>query len=131
MINNVEQVKVYILDDDRIVAHSLCQILEKSGFDVRSFKSAKECLACCDSNCTGYLLLDHKMPDMTGIEIQELLVERHCPLKVIFISAMGKDIESTALSMGAIKVFVKPFDPNDLVDLLNQECAVSRTHTAS
>lgn len=122
--------KVYILDDDRIVAHSLSQILRKSGFDVHSFKSADECINHCDNESIGYLLLDHKMPDMTGIQIQKILVERKSQLKIIFITAMGKEIESAALSMGAIKVFVKPFDPNDLVDLLKQDTHVDRCNEA-
>ena len=109
---------VHVIDDDRVICHSLAQILNKHGYDVEVFGSAEEYLDVVNEEYDGYLLLDHKMTGMTGLELQARLLERNMKARIIFITAMGDLIEKQALENGALKVFEKPFDPTELIKLL-------------
>ena len=109
---------VHVIDDDRVICHSLSQILNKHGYEVEVFGSAEEYLDELNVNYDGYLLLDHKMTGMTGLELQEVLLEKNMQARIIFITAMGELIEKQALKNGALKVFDKPFDLSELIELL-------------
>ena len=111
--------RIHVVDDDRVVCHSLCQILNKHGFDVESFQSAEEYLENLTEGFNGYLLIDHKMRGMTGLELQEKLLKENVHPTVIFITAMSEQIKERALENGALDVFEKPFDLNKLISLLN------------
>lgn len=107
-----------MVDDDRVVCHSLTRILNKHGYHVEVFNSAEHYLDMLKYDYDGYLLLDYKMRGMTGLELQEALHQRNVYPKVIFITAMGEQIEQQALENGAVKVFDKPFDLTELIDIL-------------
>ena len=109
---------IHLVDDDRVICHSLSQILHKHGFEVEVFGSAEEYLEVLDEAYEGYLLLDHKMTGITGLELQEILLKKNMHAKIIFITAMGDMIEKQALANGAIKVFEKPFDLSELIEIL-------------
>ena len=83
------------------------------------FESAEQYLDQLVEGFDGYLLVDHKMNGMTGLELQEILLEKGVKLNVIFISAMGEQIKERALANGALRVFEKPFDLTELIALLN------------
>lgn len=109
---------IHIVDDDRVVCHSLTRILNKHGYHVEVFRSAEHYLELMEDGYDGYLLLDYKMSGMTGLELQETLLEKNVNPKIIFITAMGDQIEQHALGNGALRVFDKPFDLNELIDML-------------
>ena len=109
---------IHVVDDDRVVCHSLCQILRKYGFDVESFQSAEQYLENLAEGFNGYLLIDHKMGGMTGLELQEQLLNKNVEPTVIFITAMSEQIKDRALANGALDVFEKPFDLGKLITLL-------------
>lgn len=109
---------IHLVDDDRVVCHSLTKILNKHGFQVEVFKSAEDYLDKIVDGYDGYLLLDYKMKGMTGLELQEALLEKNVNPRVIFITAMGEQIEQRALANGALRVFDKPFDLNELIEIL-------------
>ncbi len=119
MQNDVKN--VHVIDDDRVVCHSLKQILCKYGFDVEVYASAEEYLDQLVEGFDGYLVLDHKMHGMTGLELQEELVSRGIAPSIIFITAMCDQIKERALANGALHVFEKPFDPTRLITLLNND----------
>ena len=110
--------KIHVVDDDRVVCHSLKQILRKYGFDVEVYNSAEEYLSDLIEGYDGYLLLDHKMSGMSGLELQEVLSSKNVSPSIIFISAMSDQIRERALANGALHVFEKPFDPTILIDVL-------------
>ena len=112
------QNSIHLVDDDRVVAHSLTRILNKHGYHVEVFKSAEEYLDVLEDGYDGYLLLDYKMSGMTGLELQEELLEKNVNPRIIFITAMGEQIEQRALQNGALRVFDKPFDLNELIKIL-------------
>lgn len=109
---------IHIVDDDRVVCHSLTRILNKHGYHVEIFKSAEHYLDKLEEGYDGYLLLDYKMSGMTGLELQLALTKKNVNPKIIFITAMGEQIERSALENGAYKVFDKPFDLNELIKIL-------------
>lgn len=115
---NSTKKSIHVVDDDRVICHSLSQILHKHGYEVEVFGSAEQYLEQLSEGYDGYLLLDHKMTGMTGLELQEALLERNVKPQIIFITAMGSSIEKKAMANGALKVFEKPFDLEELIELL-------------
>ncbi|MFK8014461.1 MAG: response regulator transcription factor [Gammaproteobacteria bacterium] len=113
--------RIYIVDDDTAVRDSLGFLLDSVGLDASSFASAAAFLEAYD-NSHGVLVLDVRMPSMSGLELQALLAERGCTkLKIIFISGHG-DIEMAveALKRGATDFLAKPFRDQDLLDRIHQ-----------
>ena len=114
-----DHTSIHVIDDDRVVRHSLTQLLNKYGYDVKYFGSAEEYLDQVEEEFNGYLLLDHKMQGMTGLELQQELSKKNVHPGIIFITAMGEQIRERALQNGALRVFDKPFDFNELLNIIN------------
>lgn len=113
--------QVYIVDDDHAVRDSLGFLLESVGLPYRSFASAAEFLGAYDDG-HGVLVLYVRMPSMSGLELQEVLIARGATqLKIVFISGHG-DIEMAveALKRGATDFLSKPFRDQELLDRIHQ-----------
>jgi len=113
--------RIHVVDDDRVICHSLSQILNKHGFEVEVFGSAEEYLNQLTEGYDGYLLLDHKLSGMNGLDLQEILLDKNVKPSIIFITAMSEQIHKRALANGALHVFEKPFDLNKLIALLSND----------
>ena len=111
--------KIYLVDDDRIVCHSHTLILRKRGYDVEVFHSAEAFIEAHPKPNEGVLVLDQDMSGMTGLELQQKLINENAIIPIVFITAMYGVVKDTAIQNGAIGVFEKPFDPKELVDLLS------------
>ncbi|NEV60756.1 response regulator transcription factor [Thiorhodococcus minor] len=100
---------VFLVDDDQGMRDSLTLILELAGYRVRSYASPMEFLDDYSSADRGCLLLDQRMPEMSGLDLQGVLLERGCLLPIIFLSAFG-DVPTTvrAIQGGAIDFLEKP-----------------------
>ncbi len=100
---------VFLVDDDQGMRDSLTLILELAGYRVKSFSSPKAFLAAFSTGDRGCILLDQRMPEMSGLDLQSVLQERGCLLPVIFLSAFG-DVPTTvrAIQDGAIDFLEKP-----------------------
>jgi len=107
---------VFIVDDDAGVRDSLAMLLELKGFRTRSFADAEAFLAEYRPDWPGCLVLDLRMPGMSGLELQAELARRGAPLPVIIITAHG-DVATTrsALKGGAVDFIEKPIDDEALV----------------
>ena len=107
---------VFIVDDDDAVRDSLRLLMKSAGFHAEAFESAEAFLGSYDRQQTGCLVLDIRMPGMSGLELQRELANRECPLPVIFITAHG-DIPMAveAVRNGALDFIQKPFDDKQLV----------------
>ncbi|EXJ15356.1 response regulator transcription factor [Imhoffiella purpurea] len=107
---------VFIVDDDQGMRDSLTLILELAGHPVRSFASPADFLDAISPQDRGCLLLDLRMPGMTGLELQRALLERGSLLPIIFLSAFG-DVPTTvqAIQGGAIDFLEKPASPEILL----------------
>lgn len=106
---------VYIVDDDPSVRKSLSWLLESANYTTQTFASAKEFLDNYNPKRPGCLLLDVRMPDATGLQLQSMLEEQKVAVPIIFISGhVDVRIASEAFRAGACDVLTKPVD----VDLL-------------
>lgn len=106
---------IFIVDDDEAVRDSLRWLLEANGYRVRSFSGAEEFLESYDPNQIGVLIVDVRMPGMSGLELQEELIARNAPLPIVFITGHG-DVPMAVSTMkkGAVDFLEKPFNETDL-----------------
>jgi FixJ family two-component response regulator len=107
---------VFIVDDDAGVRDSLAMLLELKGFRTRTFAAAEAFLAEYRPEWPGCLVLDLRMPGMSGLELQADLARRGSALPVIIVTAHG-DVATTrsALKGGAVDFIEKPIDDEALV----------------
>ncbi len=118
---------VMLLDDDPAVRRSVSLALNLAGYEVKAYASAGELLQGLDPTQPGCLLLDLRMPDMGGLEVQQALSARGCSLPIIFISAFG-DIPTTvhALKAGAVDFLEKPFSTETLITRIEEALETDR-----
>ncbi|NLE60974.1 MAG: response regulator transcription factor [Planctomycetes bacterium] len=112
---------VFVVDDDAAVCDSLRFLIESVGLQVRTFSSADEFLAAYTPDQPGCLVLDLRMPGMSGLELQEQLARQKCALPVIIITAHG-DVPTAVRAMhaGAVDFMSKPFSDQHLLDRIHQ-----------
>ena len=112
---------VFIVDDDREVRDSLGFLMKSVGLIARTYATAQEFLDSYDMDNPGCLVLDIRMPGMSGLELQEKLNERHAILPTIFITGHGDvPMAVEAMQSGAVDFIQKPFRDQDLLDRINQ-----------
>jgi FixJ family two-component response regulator len=107
---------VYIVDDEPRVQRALARLVESAGYTPRSFASAEEFLSAFAPEQPGCLVLDVRMPGISGLELQEELRRRRATVPIIFISGHG-DVPMTAQAMkaGAVDFLEKPFGNQELI----------------
>jgi FixJ family two-component response regulator len=120
-MNNLNQT-VYVVDDDASVRRGLRRLLKSAGYSVESFNSAQAFLeadpSCQDPAC---LILDMKMPGMTGSHLQQKLLERDYAVPIIFITGHGDvPMSVKAMKTGAVDFLTKPFDEGALLDAVEE-----------
>ena len=106
---------VYVVDDDEAVRDSLKWLLEANRYQVACFARAEDFLNQYDPSKTACLILDVRMPGMSGLELQEQLVARGVNLPILFITGHG-DVPMAVATMkkGAVDFIEKPFNESDL-----------------
>ena len=116
-----KQDTVFIVDDDEGVREGLGLLLETVGQPYESYSSAIEFLDAYDPGKGGCLVLDIRMPRMSGLELQEKINEQSSPIPIIFITGHG-DIPMAvdAMRRGALDFIRKPFREQDLLDRINE-----------
>jgi FixJ family two-component response regulator len=112
---------VFVIDDDEGVRDGLSLLLETVGQRYELFTSAFEFLEVYDNSRRGCLVLDIRMPRMTGLDLQKELVDMGSDLPIIFITGHG-DIPMAveAMRLGAVDFIRKPFREYDLLDRINE-----------
>jgi len=120
---------VHVVDDDDAVRSSLRLLLKSVGLPTVAHASAHEFLAAWDADQPGCLVLDVRMPGMSGIELQAELNQRGAIIPVIFISGHG-DIPMAveAIQHGAFDFLQKPFRDQDLIDRVQRALASDADH---
>ncbi len=108
---------VYIVDDDASVGEALADLLGAAGLEARLFSSAQDFLQSTRPDVPSCLVLDVRMPGMTGLDLQRQLIALDLTLPTIFITAHG-DVQTSvrAMKAGAIEFLIKPFGDQDLLD---------------
>lgn len=113
--------RVLIVDDDEAVRDSLSWLMQSVGLDTRCFDSADALLREDLSLHQGCLILDIRMPGMSGLELQALLAERGVALPVIMISGHADvPMAVRALKAGAFDFIEKPFNDQALLDIVQR-----------
>lgn len=112
---------VAVVDDDESIREALGSLLKSVGFRVSVFASAEEFLNKADDNMPDCLILDVRMPVMSGLELQQILNRKTgggCP--IVFISAHSEEnAQEKALDAGAIGFILKPFNEDSLLEAVN------------
>ncbi len=119
---------VYVVDDDPSVRAGLARLLKSVGLTVKSFASAGEFLEqASPTEEPGCVIVDLRMPEMSGLELQDQLIARNLNLPVIFLTAFGTVPASVrALKGGALDFLEKPVDDQVLIDAVLQALERSR-----
>jgi FixJ family two-component response regulator len=112
---------VFVVDDDGAMRKSLTMLVQSVQLAVETFETAQEFLEKLDPSRPGCLVLDLRMPGLSGLELQQRLAARGVRLPIIFISAHG-DLTSAvgAMRAGAIDFLEKPFRGQVLLDRIQQ-----------
>ncbi len=110
---------VLVVDDNESVRDSLKLMLESSGYPVSAFKSAEDFLNSGFGENPFCLILDIRLPGMSGFELQEHLLKSQNKIPVIFITGHDHDrMEEEAMRLGAIAYLRKPFDEQVLLEAI-------------
>jgi FixJ family two-component response regulator len=129
---NPKPASVFVVDDDDAVRNSLRLLLKSVGLPTVAFASAREYLDSWHPAQPGCLVLDVRMPGMSGLELQEELNRRGAIIPVIFISGHG-DIPMAveAIQHGAFDFLQKPFRDQDLIDRVQRALAADHANRQS
>ena len=114
-------VTVFVVDDDVAVRKSLKRLIESVGYKVETFASAREYLK--QDPCVGpaCLVLDIRMPEMSGLDLQDELSSAGLSIPIIFITGHGTiPMGVKAIKAGAVDFIEKPFDDQMLLDAINE-----------
>lgn len=112
---------IFVVDDDAAVRDALKLLLRSVGQAVETYSSGQEFIDAYSEDRPGCLVLDIRMPGMSGLELQQKLNERHSILPIIFITGHGDvPMAVEAMQAGAVDFIQKPFRDQDLIDRINQ-----------
>jgi FixJ family two-component response regulator len=119
---------VFVVDDDSSVREALTDLLASVGLLVEAFKSAREFLEYKRPDAPACLVLDVRLPDLSGLDLQRELVRTEAPIPIIFITGHG-DIPMSvrAIKEGAVEFLTKPFRDQDLLDAVQHAVETDRT----
>src|SRR5260370_15361766 len=113
--------KVFMIDDDRGMRSAICDLVESVGLHAESFATGEEFLSTRLTGRPSCLVLDVRLPQMSGLDFQRRLAETGRQIPIIFVTAHG-DIPMSvkALKLGAVEFLTKPFRDQDLLDAIQQ-----------
>ena len=120
---------VFVVDDDSSLREALRRLITSVGLTVEVFPTAQAFLKALRPEAQGCLVLDVRLPGLSGLELQRELADTDAPLPIIFLTGHG-DIPMSvrAMKAGAIEFLTKPFREQDLLDAIRQ--AIGRDRTA-
>src|SRR5512139_461622 len=112
---------VYVVDDDEAVRDSLQWLLEGKDYRVKCFDSSESFLSRFDPREVACLIADIRMDGMSGLELQDRLLERKSPLPVVFITGHGDvPMAVTTMKKGAMDFIEKPFKEDELLSMVER-----------
>ena len=125
-----DRAMVYILDDDVRIREALTALVSSFGHEVRSFANATEYLAFSRYDRISCLILDLKLPDLTGLEVQSKLSGNGEP-PIIFLTGFGDvPLAVKAMKAGAANFLCKPFDERELMEAIDDAIQADRADRA-
>lgn len=115
---------VFIVDDDAAVRDAIRLLIRSIGLRAETYGSGQEFLEAFEPDRPGCLVLDVRMPGMSGLDVQQLLLERRSTLPIIFVTAHGDvPMAVEAVKAGALDFVQKPFRDQELIDRIQQGLA--------
>ena len=120
---------VLVVDDDVSVREALGSLIRSTGLRVETFASAQEFLARPRADAPSWLVLDVRLPGLSGLDLQKRMAELNLEIPIVFITGHG-DIPMSvqAMKAGALEFLTKPFDDRDLLAAIRQ--AIKRDRAA-
>jgi FixJ family two-component response regulator len=120
---------VFIVDDDKAICEGLCNLLESVGLRAEHFGSAEEFLARWSPDAPGCLLLDARLPGITGVDFQGKLIQSGIFIPIIFMTAHGDvPMVRKVMKAGAVEFLTKPFLKEDLFLAIQQAFDADELH---
>ena len=121
---NEERPTVFVLDDDAGVREAIEDLLASVGLRAELFGSAQDFLRCKRPESPSCLVLDVRLPGISGLDLQRELAKTNTHMPIIFISAHGDiPMAARATKAGAVEFLAKPFPDQDLLDAIQQALA--------
>jgi two-component system response regulator FixJ len=118
------EIKIYIVDDDADIRETLARLFAAEGYASEPFAAAQQLLESCHDDMRGCILLDMNMPGMTGIQLQQALLDRGIDIPIVFLSGYGNVAASSqAFRRGAADFLEKPIDKDILLDRIKEAFA--------
>ena len=118
-----ESVTVYVVDDDESVRRAVQRLLRSAGYQAVTFESAEDFIDSAPGGGEGCLVLDIRLPGMTGLDLQEKLSASGAKYEVIFMTAHDNpQWRQRAKQAGAVAYLRKPFDEQSLLDAIQLAC---------
>ena len=115
----IETALISIVDDDESIREALQSLLRSVGFRAKTFASAEQFLQSDQIENTACLILDVRMPGMSGLELQRRLMATQCRIPIVFATAHGdEEARSRALQEGAVEFLLKPFSEEALLNAI-------------
>lgn len=120
---------VFVIDDDPSIRLAITSLIRSVGMRVESFPSAQEFMASKRPDAAACLVLDVRMPGVSGLDLQRDLADADIRIPIIFITGHG-DIPMSvrAMKAGAVEFLTKPFRDQDLLDAISQALERDRAH---
>lgn len=126
-MSEAEKQTVFLVDDDPAVCEGLTDQLDSAGIDTRAFASAEGFLNDWKPEMAGCLVLDVRLPSMSGLDLQAKLAEAEISLPVIIMTAYGDmPMVRKAMKSGAVEFLIKPFQDEELLGAVRQAFAIDR-----
>ncbi len=123
----ISEQTVFVVDDDSSICEALCDLLESAGLATRHYSSAETFLDAWTPDMAGCVVLDVRLPGMSGMELQSLLAETGLSIAVIIMTAHGDvPMVRKALKTGAVEFLTKPFQDEELLQAIRE--AFARDH---
>src|SRR5215469_10016748 len=118
---------VFVVDDDAQIREALADLIASVGLSVEAFKSAPEFLERNRPDAPACLVLDVRLPGLSGLDLQRELLRTEAPIPIIFITGHG-DIPMSVRAMkeGAVEFLPKPFRDKDLLDAIQHAIEIDR-----
>ena len=122
---------VFVVDDDASVRDSLGRLISSVGFKVETFANARAFLGARRPDAPGCLVLDVRLPGLSGLDLQRELAETDAALPIVFLTGHG-DIPMSvqAMKAGAVEFLTKPFRQQNLLDAIRSAIERDRTMRA-
>jgi two-component system response regulator FixJ len=114
---------IYLVDDEEAIRRSLKLVLQLAGHDVIAFESGRHFLDAVGQLATGCILLDVRMPEIDGLQVQQALIDRGIDMPVVIMTGHGDlGVAVTALKHGADDFVEKPFERSQMLAAIERAC---------